>query len=195
VNYLAHAYLSFGDPDITTGNMISDFVKGKKKFDFPARVQAGIQLHRDIDRFTDEHPVNKEVAKIFKPAYGLYSSAFIDIVYDHFLAREIAREGENSLEAFSNRVYRNIETHTNILPSSFNNIFPFMKAHNWLFNYQYGWGIEKSIAGLVHRARYMSDARLAYQLFEEHYDTIQEAYNTFFPMLHNFSVEKFSDIH
>ena len=30
MNYLAHAYLSFGDPGILTGNMISDFVKGKR---------------------------------------------------------------------------------------------------------------------------------------------------------------------
>jgi acyl carrier protein phosphodiesterase len=30
MNYLAHAYLSFGEPDILAGNMISDFVKGKK---------------------------------------------------------------------------------------------------------------------------------------------------------------------
>ncbi len=35
MNYLAHAYLSFNDPEILVGNMISDFVKGKKKFDYP----------------------------------------------------------------------------------------------------------------------------------------------------------------
>ncbi len=35
MNYLAHAYLSFNDPDVLAGNMISDFVKGKKKFDYP----------------------------------------------------------------------------------------------------------------------------------------------------------------
>jgi acyl carrier protein phosphodiesterase len=40
MNYLAHAYLSFNDPEILVGNMISDFVKGKKKFDSP-RYQAG----------------------------------------------------------------------------------------------------------------------------------------------------------
>jgi acyl carrier protein phosphodiesterase len=40
MNYLAHAYLSFNDPEILVGNMISDFVKGKKKFDFPLRIQA-----------------------------------------------------------------------------------------------------------------------------------------------------------
>lgn len=30
MNYLAHAYLSFDEPEILVGNMISDFVKGKK---------------------------------------------------------------------------------------------------------------------------------------------------------------------
>lgn len=34
MNYLAHAVLSFDDPDILTGNIISDFVKGKKNFYF-----------------------------------------------------------------------------------------------------------------------------------------------------------------
>ena len=53
MNYLAHAYLSFNDQEILTGNMISDFVKGKKKFDYPSRIQAGINLHRLIDNFTD----------------------------------------------------------------------------------------------------------------------------------------------
>lgn len=37
MNYLAHAYFSFGDPAILTGNMISDYVKGKKQFDYPYR--------------------------------------------------------------------------------------------------------------------------------------------------------------
>jgi len=30
MNYLAHAYLSFDHEEILVGNLISDFVKGKK---------------------------------------------------------------------------------------------------------------------------------------------------------------------
>ena len=30
MNYLAHAYLSFGYSELLVGNLISDFVKGKK---------------------------------------------------------------------------------------------------------------------------------------------------------------------
>ena len=68
MNYLAHAYLSFGEPDILIGNMISDFIKGKKQFDYLLPVQKGIQLHRAIDEFTDFHAVTKEAKQLLKPA-------------------------------------------------------------------------------------------------------------------------------
>lgn len=194
MNYLAHAYLSFGDPEVLTGNMISDFVKGKKKFEYEKRVLAGIDLHRSIDEFTDVHPVNKEVSNIFKPAYGLYSSAFVDVVYDHFLALELV-ELPQSFEAYTVSVYDTLENFRNIFPPVFNNIFPFMRQHNWLYNYQYAWGIEKSLAGLVHRAAYLTESRTAFELFNKRYDEIKAAYQAFFPSLKNFALEKFSDIH
>ena len=194
MNYLAHAYLSFGDPEVLTGNMISDFVKGKKKFEYEKRVLAGIDLHRSIDEFTDVHPVNKEVSNIFRPAYGLYSSAFVDVVYDHFLALELV-ELPQSFEAYTVSVYDTLENFRNVFPPVFNNIFPFMRQHNWLYNYQYAWGIEKSLAGLVHRAAYLTESRTAFELFNKRYDEIKAAYQAFFPSLKNFALEKFSDIH
>ena len=194
MNYLAHAYLSFGDPEVLTGNMISDFVKGKKKFEYEKRVLAGIDLHRSIDEFTDVHPVNKQVSNIFRPAYGLYSSAFVDVVYDHFLALELV-ELPQSFEAYTVSVYDTLENFRNVFPPVFNNIFPFMRQHNWLYNYQYAWGIEKSLAGLVHRAAYLTESRTAFELFNKRYDEIKAAYQAFFPSLKNFALEKFSDIH
>src|SRR3989442_7909269 len=86
MNYLAHAYLSFNQPEILVGNMISDFIKGKKQFDYPVSIQKGIRLHRDIDTFTDAHPATQQLKSFFRPHYRLYAGAFGDIVYDHFLA-------------------------------------------------------------------------------------------------------------
>lgn len=194
VNYLAHAYLSFGDPEVLTGNMISDFVKGRKKFAYDARILGGINLHRAIDEFTDDHPVNKTVANIFRPAYRLYSGAFVDVVYDHFLALELAALPQ-SFEDYTVSVYDTLEKYKHMFPPVFNNIFPYMKQHNWLFNYQYSWGIEKSLAGLVHRAAYLSESKTAFDLFNKRYDEIKAAYQVFFPSLRTFALEKFSDIH
>lgn len=88
MNYLAHAYLSFNNPEILAGNLVSDFVKGRKKLDFPEGIQKGIVLHRDIDNFTDTHETTRRAKVFFKPAYGLYSGALTDVVYDHYLAND-----------------------------------------------------------------------------------------------------------
>ncbi|HUQ65664.1 MAG TPA: ACP phosphodiesterase [Flavitalea sp.] len=194
MNYLAHAYLSFGDPEVLTGNMISDFVKGKKKYNYEKRVLAGIELHRAIDEFTDDHPVNKAVSKIFKPDYRLYSAAILDVVYDHFLALDLAGSLEN-FEDYTYDIYTHLGRFQPLFPDPFNNLFPYMKQHNWLFNYQFTWGIEKSLAGLVHRAAYLTDSRTAFELFNNRYNDIKEAYQAFFPLLKKFALEKFSDIH
>lgn len=195
MNFLAHAYLSFGDPEMITGNLISDFVKGKKKFEYPPRILAGIDLHRAIDAFTDKHPSSRDAARIFKPVYGLYGAAFVDIVYDHFLALELAEKSDTDFGKFTAAVYAAVDRFEVILPPAFRSIFPYMKAHDWLFNYQYGWGIENSFGGMVHRAAYITDSRTAYTLFKDNYQELRAAYLEFFPQLKDFSLEKFSDIH
>jgi acyl carrier protein phosphodiesterase len=88
MNYLAHAYLSFGIPAITVGNLISDFVKGKQKFTYPAAIRQGIVLHRAIDTFTDTHAITRQAKVFFREPYGLYAGPLVDVAYDHFLAND-----------------------------------------------------------------------------------------------------------
>ena len=87
--------------------MISDFVKGKKKFEFSQGIQKGISLHRAIDVFTDEHPATKEAKQYLKAAVGLYSGAFVDVVYDHFLASDEKEFSDSNLQTFSAQTYKN----------------------------------------------------------------------------------------
>ena len=70
-----------------------------------------------------------------------------------------------------------------------------MRQQNWLYNYQFTNGIHKSFAGLVHRARYLSDSAPAIEIFEKNYGKLKEAYDDFFPGLLDFSLRKFADIH
>ncbi len=195
MNFLAHAYLSFDDPEVLTGNLISDFVKGRKKYDYQPGILKGIELHRSIDQFTDDHDINKEMRKVFRPAYGLYSGAFLDVVYDHFLALQLADLGEEDFEDFTQRLYNDIARFEPLLPNTFRNIFPYMRMHNWLFNYQFSFGIKNSFEGLVHRARYISESEPAYRVFKDNYESLKSAYEEFFPQLRSYSLEKFSDIH
>lgn len=179
MNYLAHAYLSFNNPEILVGNLISDFVKGKKKFDYPPVVQQGIALHRMIDTFTDEHEATKEAKEVFRPHYRLYSGAFIDVVYDHFLATDETEFTENSLLDFSIGVYSTLDNYQHWLPDRFAGMFPYMKSQNWLYHYRTRSGTAKSLEGVVLRAAYLTESHTAFLLFEKHYQPLQQCYRQF----------------
>jgi len=200
VNYLAHAYLSFGEPEIITGNLISDFVKGKKKLEYPSGIRTGIALHRAIDTFTDNHASTRRAKVFFKPVYGLYAGPLADIVYDHFLANDPvefppgsgrdAAEGASAeaLAAFAERTYQEVEPFQPFFPDRFNRMFPYMRIQNWLYNYRFKEGIFNSFAGLARRARYMPDFQEACRIFEDHYDELKVCYIGFFPELKDFAL-------
>lgn len=181
MNLLAHAWLSFGHPEILVGNMISDFVKGKKKFDYSPGIQKGIMLHRAIDTFTDFHPATRAAKEFLKPAVGPYSGAFVDVVYDHFLANDITEFTPASLQQTALDTYAVLSTFEQDLPSPFRQMLPYMSSQNWLFNYHTLPGIQKSFNGVVRRAAYLNSSDEVYALFELHYTSLQKCYKDFFP--------------
>jgi acyl carrier protein phosphodiesterase len=214
VNYLAHAYLSFGIPEIVVGNLISDYVKGKKQFDYPGRIRTGITLHRAIDTYTDTHPVTREAKSYFRSAYGLYSGALIDVAYDHFLANDplafppvrgqgeppptggqgqpqapaaFGQEDHPALAAFAQRTYQQLSAWEPVFPERFARIFPYMRDQNWLYHYRFKEGIFKSFAGLSRRAAYMEGPEQACRLFEAHFGDLEACYREFFPALKEFA--------
>lgn len=191
MNYLAHAYLSFQHWEILAGNLISDFVKGKKKFDYPDGIQKGIALHRAIDNFTDTHPATKEAKEIFRSNYRLYSGAFIDIAYDHFVAIDENEFTEESLFKFSQWVYSTLEKQTQWMPERFGRMFPYMKSQNWLYGYKTKQGIMHSFRGLVRRATYLNESEIAFDLFQQHYQRLNDCYRHFWPEVKSFAKKEF----
>jgi acyl carrier protein phosphodiesterase len=195
MNYLAHAWLSFNEPDILAGNMISDFVKGKKKFDYAPSIQKGITLHRGIDEFTDAHAVTKQAMVYFKADYRLYSGAFIDIVYDHFLANDKNEfKDEQALQLFCSSTYTSLENNNAQLPLKFQQMLPYMVQQNWLYNYRFREGIERSFGGLVRRAVYLTECVAAFQIFNKHYDALSDCYHSFFPLLKDYAINRLAEL-
>jgi len=212
VNYLAHAYLSFGIPDVVVGNLISDFVKGKKQLEYPDSIRKGITLHRAIDTFTDSHPVTRHAKSYFRAVYGLYSGALIDVAYDHFLANDpVAFPAEGAegpvgaekstggapgaipLAAFAQQTYRQLATRESLFPERFARMFPYMRDQDWLYHYRYKEGIFNSFAGVARRAAYMPPPRQACELFEAHFTDLEACYREFFPSLRDFAVRTMED--
>jgi acyl carrier protein phosphodiesterase len=194
MNFLAHAYLSFGHPQILVGNVISDFVKGALKNRFEKDIRQGILLHRDIDNFTDNHISTKEAKSIFRPVYRLYSGAIVDILYDHYLAVELENHADGHLDAFAGKVYQTLEEHIPDLPPDFVMILKYMKMQNWLGNYRHFSGMEKSLEGLGRRALYINDMAPAMKLFLTHYNELSSCYASFFPDVKQFAKQRLDQL-
>lgn len=174
--------------------MISDFVKGKKKLDYPPDIQKGISLHRAIDQFTDRHPATREAKEVFRPHYRLYAGAFVDVVYDHFLAADENEFSEEALFNFSQKVYLILDQNINWLPECFAVMFPYMKKHNWLIHYRAVWGAEKSFGGLVRRAAYLNESEHATRIFKEHYQRLSSCYRQFWADVKPFAEKKLNQL-
>jgi len=184
MNYLAHAYLSFNQPQLLVGNMISDYVKGKKQYEYPDGILKGIKLHRAIDTFTDAHDATRQAKEYFRKDYRLYAGAFVDVVYDHYLATDTNYFAtEKDLQSVADFTYETLQGQIDLLPDNFRPMLPYMKAQNWLYNYRYDWGIEKSLMGVVRRSKYLKESANAYASFKDHYNELQQCYNVFFPEL------------
>lgn len=178
MNYLGHAFLSFGDEEILTGNMIGDYVKGKKALELiPEKIKQGVLLHRKIDAFTDQHPATLRAKIWFKQDYGLYSGAILDSLFDHFLANDPKYFlSEADLKTFSDNTYSKLESQQAHFPEPFLRFFPHMKEHDWLFNYRNLMGMKKSLEGLKRRALYLPEIDKAYKIFIAQYYQLAQCY-------------------
>jgi acyl carrier protein phosphodiesterase len=181
MNYLGHAFLSFGDADVLTGNMIADHVKGKLALEkFPPGIKRGIELHRKIDAKTDTHPATQRAKLLFRGHYGLYAGAIMDTLYDHFLANDPkAFHTSDDLLSFTQATYRLLEKKEEYFPLEFAGYFPHMKEHNWLYNYRSLKGMERSLSGLARRAKYMPPVDKAYEIFVTNYYQLDQCYFEF----------------
>lgn len=180
MNFLAHLYLSGADHDIMIGNFIADSVKGKQKNSFSASVQEGIVLHRAIDTYTDSHKLVKESVDLFRKRQGRYATVIIDLVFDHFLAKNWSNYYHTDLEHFTKRVYALLEDNFLMLPLRFQKMLPYMRKENWLYQYQFMEGMQKAFSGMAQRASFDTKMDTASLELIENYETLAANFKYFF---------------
>jgi acyl carrier protein phosphodiesterase len=141
------------------------------------------------------HPLTADAKNYFRPQYRLYSGAFVDVVYDHFLALDEKQfEHYGGLMDFSKSVYRLLDTNISLFPEGFLKMYPYMKSRNWLYNYRFIQGIENSFGGLVQRAAYLYECKEAIHIFNEHYAALKNCYEEFFPEVKQYALMKLGSL-
>ena len=181
MNYLAHAYLSFSDGQLT-GNMIADYLKNRDRAALPAEIQKGIRLHREIDTFTDSHAEIHAAKKLFSPLVRLYSGAFVDVSFDYFLAQKLA-ENQKDFKNLTQNIYKKLWKNKAFLPADFIFVLEKMEKDDWLFNYQNDWGIDYSFRNVLNKAKYLDAGIPVFDVFLQNKSVLKSHFDVFFPQL------------
>ncbi|KRD61410.1 ACP phosphodiesterase [Flavobacterium sp. Root935] len=180
MNFLAHIYLSGENDLIKIGNFMADGIRGKQFEHFPEDVKKGILLHRFIDTYTDSHDIFRKSTKRLHDRYHHYSGVIVDIVYDHFLAKNWSNYSEEKLESFINRFYNSLHENYSILTEKTQGLMPYMIERNWLLSYRTTEGIHQILTQMDRRSKNISKMQYAIEELNEFYDEFEEEFTSFF---------------
>ncbi|RFN57951.1 acyl carrier protein phosphodiesterase [Marixanthomonas ophiurae] len=194
MNFLAHIYLSSEDEGITIGNFIADGIKGKKYKKYPSNIQKGILLHREIDTFTDSHPTVRLSTARLHENYSHYSGVIVDILYDHFLAKNWSQYHKLPLDVYVENFYDLLRNNFAILPTRIQRMMPYMITDNWLLSYATVRGISTILDQMNVRTKGKSKMNFAVLELEQYYDEFEAEFTSFFDELIIFSEEKLKEL-
>ena len=194
MNYLAHLYLSGSDTEVMIGNFIADHIRGNQFKHDSKGIQRGIRLHREIDTYTDAHPITRRSKRRLDKKYGLCAGVIIDLFYDHFLAKNWDEYSAIPLDVYVASVYALLGSNLENLPEKTQHLLPFMVEYNWLYNYQFIKGMQRVFNGMNRRTKNKSQIHLATYDLQEYYLTFERDFKEFFQQLIAFTDQKLQAI-
>lgn len=194
MNYLAHIYLSGGDDGITIGNFVADGIKGKRYLKYPQQIMKGILLHRAIDSYTDSHKIVHQSTKRLHENYGHYSGVIVDILYDHFLAKNWTKYCDQPLDEYVENFYELLRENYTQLPARIQRMMPYMIADNWLLSYATVEGISKILVQMNIRTKGISKMDKAVVELKEYYNEFEAEFTAFFDELIAYCEQKRTEL-
>jgi acyl carrier protein phosphodiesterase len=165
------------------GGFIADNVKGSNLENFPERIREGIVLHRRVDTFTDKHPLVREARSLLRPYFGRYTGIFLDIFYDHFLAKNWRRFSQISLRRFACRFYAGLLWNYRWLPLSVKSFVWHFIVTNRLCKYAAKSGVQRSLWIMGNYSSLPQVSAEAMQVLAKHERELEQNFLAFFPQL------------
>jgi acyl carrier protein phosphodiesterase len=194
MNFLAHLYLSGDNEEIITGNFIADHVKGEAILKFSDGIQLGIKLHREIDTFTDSHPVFLKSKQRLNGNYRRYAGVVADMFYDHFLSADWQTYSRENLMDFTDRIHDILIKMFPRLPDRSQRFIAYLKRFNWLTGYGTFDGLGRALNGMAIRTPFNSGMENAVTDLRKDYELYKQEFEEFFPEIFDFSRNLLSNL-
>ncbi len=184
MNYLAHLHIADLTRTSLIGNLLGDFVKGDPRNQFDQTVSTGIQLHRFVDSYIDQHPAVIDTKGLFTGSARRFSGIALDMFWDHCLANHWSDYHNVALEQFCRSCETEIgQFDTHQLPHRFVEVNRRIWLDGWLLSYRELNNIEFALAKISTRSPRLADLTLCFPYLDKHYDELNKVFHSVYPQI------------
>ena len=183
MNYLAHLQLAQPTAFSWVGNLMGDFVKGTDVAALPLAVQAGIDNHRAVDRFTDSHDQVAGMKALFSSRRRRFAPVALDMLFDHFLIHHWQKFHDVPLDRFLGAAQQALAEHQPLMPARMQRVTTLMIRDNWIMSYRELTMLGHALDRVAGRIRFANDFAGAIEDIERHYEQLEAGFLVFFPEL------------
>ena len=187
MNYLAHLYLSEPTEDAWLGSLLGDFVKGPLDGRYSGDITRAIVLHRNIDTFTDAHPLVLQSKSRISPERRRYAGIMVDMFYDHFLAKYWDEFHAEPVGSFTAKIYAILERRHAILPERLQQMAPKMAQWHWLESYAEVGSIRTALDRMGQRLTRENRLLGSADELTQHYAVLEKDFRAFLPQVREFA--------
>ncbi|ART81871.1 hypothetical protein CBP31_03885 [Oceanisphaera profunda] len=189
MNYLAHLHLAHISHTSLAGALLGEYAKGQIDTQLAPELQLGIRLHRQIDSFTDAHPLHLGAVQAMPSPFRRYGGIIMDMMFDHFLARFWHRYHEQTLQDFIDGAHRQLIPDAQ-WPGAMVTLVARMQQYQLLASYQTLDGISLALSRIDQRFRRPTPLPQCAPLLHDHYHDMEQAFLGFYPELMEFVIAK-----
>ncbi|MDX1962179.1 MAG: ACP phosphodiesterase [Pirellulales bacterium] len=187
MNWLAHLLLSDPPIECQMGNVLADVIKGHDRRDLGPLYKLGLRCHREIDNFTDSHPLFQLSVARLPACWSRFAGILVDIYYDHILAKNWAKYCGETLEQVTGQFYQAASERLAELPPFAREVLSSMIRVDRLGSYQWLGGIQDALtklsARISERVGRAIDLAPAIKDLEALDAALTEDFSQFFPAL------------
>ena len=165
------------------GNFLGDLINNKEYQRLPKDLQKGVELHRKIDSYTDNHQIVERAVRLLHPYHRKYAPVVVDIYYDYLLFHNWKKHSNEEIQDFSNWAYEIILEHIDFVPKRNREKVKAMVQHNWLLGYGELEQLHQTFLRVKKRARFPSQFEFATEHLKDNFDILNKDFNLFLPEL------------
>lgn len=193
MNYLAHLYFADNNSDSRIGNLLGDFCRGVDIKLLSENCKAGLEQHRAIDRFTDQHAGIRAAKQLFSPQRRRFAGVALDLVFDHYLVKHWSLFSAVPFEFYKGQLYQQLWQERPVMPAAMAHTITYLVQQDWFGSYSELDNIGEALDRIAKRLRFPNHFAGCIADLSQNNAAFEHLFLQFFPQLQLFVQQKQRD--